>query len=83
VKSAYGSDFLYGLQEHFPEEPRILTSKINSKEEIYDSIKTSWEGPMNLSPELEKLRDEIHAYALEYGLDQIETIFEIWTLTDQ
>jgi hypothetical protein len=28
------------LQEHFPEEPRILTSKINSKEEIYDSIKT-------------------------------------------
>jgi len=41
VKSAYGSgDFLYGLQEHFPEEPRILTSKINSKEEIYDSIKT-------------------------------------------
>ena len=32
---------------------------------------------MNLSPELEKLRDEIHAYALEYGLDPVETIFEI------
>lgn len=32
---------------------------------------------MNLSPELEKLRDEIHGYALEYGLDPVDTIFEI------
>src|SRR5688572_22374291 len=32
---------------------------------------------MNVSPELEKLRDEIKAYALEYGLDPFETIFEI------
>lgn len=32
---------------------------------------------MNLSPELGKLRDEIKAYALEYGLDPFETIFEI------
>src|SRR5262249_52936269 len=40
VKSAYGSgDFLYGLEEHFPEEPRLVTSKISSKDEIYDSIK--------------------------------------------
>jgi len=40
VKSAYGSgDFLYGLEEAFPEEPKMLTSKINSKDEIYDSIK--------------------------------------------
>ncbi len=40
VKSAYGSgDFLYGIQEYFPNEPRIVTSKINSKDEIYDSIK--------------------------------------------
>jgi uncharacterized sporulation protein YeaH/YhbH (DUF444 family) len=40
VKSAYGSgDFLYGLQEYFPNEPKLVTSKINSKEEILDSIK--------------------------------------------
>jgi stage V sporulation protein R len=32
---------------------------------------------MNLSPELEKIRDEIKAYALDYGLDPFETIFEI------
>ena len=32
---------------------------------------------MDLSPELEKIRDEIKAYALEYGLDPFETIFEI------
>ncbi len=32
---------------------------------------------MNLSPELEKLRDEIHNFAMEYGLDPVETIFEI------
>jgi stage V sporulation protein R len=32
---------------------------------------------MNLSPELEKIRDEIKGYALEYGLDPFETIFEI------
>jgi len=40
VKSAYGSgDFLYALGEAFPEEPKLLTSEINSKEDIYDSIK--------------------------------------------
>ncbi len=32
---------------------------------------------MNLSPELQKIRDEIKGYALEYGLDPFETIFEI------
>jgi stage V sporulation protein R len=32
---------------------------------------------MNLSPELEKIRDEIKGYALEYGLDPFETVFEI------
>lgn len=32
---------------------------------------------MNLSPELQQTRDEIKAYALEYGLDPFETIFEI------
>jgi len=32
---------------------------------------------MNLSPELEKIRKEIEGYALEYGLDPFETIFEI------
>jgi len=32
---------------------------------------------LNLSPELEKLRDEIKEYALEYGLDPFETVFEI------
>lgn len=32
---------------------------------------------MNLNPELEKTRDEIKGYALEYGLDPFETIFEI------
>lgn len=41
VKSAYGSgDFLYGLEESFGDEPKLLTSKINNKEEVYDSIKT-------------------------------------------
>ena len=40
VKSAYGSgDFLYGLQEYFTSEQKLVTSKINGKEEIYDSIK--------------------------------------------
>lgn len=32
---------------------------------------------MNLSPELQHTRDEIKAYALEYGLDPFETVFEI------
>lgn len=32
---------------------------------------------MNLSPELEQIRNEIHGYALEYGLDPFDTIFEI------
>ena len=40
VKSAYGSgDFLYGLQEYFTSESKLLTSKINGKEEIYESIR--------------------------------------------
>src|SRR5262249_47882961 len=32
---------------------------------------------MNLSPEIEKVRDEIKGYAVDYGLDPFETIFEI------
>jgi stage V sporulation protein R len=32
---------------------------------------------MNLGPELQQIRDEIKAYALDYGLDPFETIFEI------
>jgi stage V sporulation protein R len=32
---------------------------------------------MNLSPEIEKVRDEIKSYAMDYGLDPFETIFEI------
>jgi stage V sporulation protein R len=32
---------------------------------------------MNLGPDLERIRDEIKAYALEYGLDPFETIFEV------
>ena len=32
---------------------------------------------MNLSPELQHTRDEIKGYALEYGLDPFETVFEI------
>lgn len=41
VKSAYGSgDFLYALEEHFPEDARLITSKIATKEDIYESIKT-------------------------------------------
>jgi stage V sporulation protein R len=32
---------------------------------------------MNLSPELQHTRDEIKGFALEYGLDPFETVFEI------
>ncbi|OGN07291.1 MAG: SpoVR family protein [Candidatus Yanofskybacteria bacterium RIFCSPHIGHO2_01_FULL_45_42] len=32
---------------------------------------------MNLTPELEQVRDEIKGYAIEYGLDPFETIFEV------
>lgn len=40
VKSAYGSgDFLYGLQEYFPNEAKMVISRINNRDEIYDSIK--------------------------------------------
>jgi uncharacterized sporulation protein YeaH/YhbH (DUF444 family) len=41
VKSAYGSgQFIKDLLEAFPEDDRLLLSEINSREEIYRSIKT-------------------------------------------
>lgn len=41
VESQYGSgQFLRDLQEQMPEEEKLVTSQIRSKEEIYDSIKT-------------------------------------------
>ncbi len=41
VKSAYGSgQFLRDLTEEIPEEPKLLLSEINSRDDIYKSIKT-------------------------------------------
>ena len=41
VASAYGSgNFINVLHEHVKKEPRVLTSRVNSKDDIYDSIKT-------------------------------------------
>ncbi len=40
VKSAYGSgDFIYHLERHLGRAENLILSRINSKEEIYDSIK--------------------------------------------
>lgn len=41
VASAYGSgNFINVLHEHLKKEPKVLTSRVNSKDDIYDSIKT-------------------------------------------
>ncbi len=40
VKSAYGSgDFIYHLERHLEDYDNLILSRINSREEIYDSIK--------------------------------------------
>ena len=40
VESPYGSgQFIKDLQEHFPEEDRLVTSEIKGKEAIMDSIR--------------------------------------------
>ncbi|MEM1010793.1 MAG: DUF444 family protein [Planctomycetota bacterium] len=41
VASAYGSgNFINVLHEHLPNEEKVLTSRVNTKQDIYDSIKT-------------------------------------------
>jgi uncharacterized protein len=41
VASAYGSgNFINVLHEHLRANPKVLTSRVNSKDDIYDSIKT-------------------------------------------
>ena len=41
VASAYGSgNFINVLHEHLRAHPKVLTSRVNSKDDIYDSIKT-------------------------------------------
>ena len=41
VASAYGSgNFINVLHEHLRTHPKVLTSRVNSKDDIYDSIKT-------------------------------------------
>lgn len=41
VASAYGSgNFINVLHEHMKGHPKVLTSRVNSKDDIYDSIKT-------------------------------------------
>jgi len=41
VASAYGSgNFINVLHEHLKGHERVLTSRVNSKDDIYDSIKT-------------------------------------------
>ena len=41
VASAYGSgNFINVLHEHLRGHPKTLTSRVNSKDDIYDSIKT-------------------------------------------
>jgi uncharacterized sporulation protein YeaH/YhbH (DUF444 family) len=41
VASAYGSgNFINVIHEHLKKEPKVLTSRVNSKDDIYDSIKT-------------------------------------------
>ena len=67
----------YGFEEHFPEEPRFVLPRSTAKTRFTIRSNIFGERTMNLSPELEKLRDEIKEYALEYGLDPFETIFEI------
>ncbi|GMU22315.1 MAG: hypothetical protein AMXMBFR13_24010 [Phycisphaerae bacterium] len=40
VASAYGSgNFINVLHEHFSREPAVITTRVNAKEDIYDSIK--------------------------------------------
>ncbi len=41
VASAYGSgNFINVLHEHLHNDPKVLTSRVNAKDDIYDSIKT-------------------------------------------
>jgi uncharacterized protein len=41
VASAYGSgNFINVLQEHLRKDERVITSRVNNKDDIYDSIKT-------------------------------------------
>ena len=41
VASAYGSgNFINVLHEHLPDEENLVTSRVNNKDDIYDSIKT-------------------------------------------
>jgi uncharacterized sporulation protein YeaH/YhbH (DUF444 family) len=41
VASAYGSgNFINVLHEHLPDEEGLVTSRVNNKDDIYDSIKT-------------------------------------------
>jgi len=41
VASAYGSgNFINVVHEHLNEEEAVITSRVNTKDDIYDSIKT-------------------------------------------
>jgi uncharacterized sporulation protein YeaH/YhbH (DUF444 family) len=41
VASAYGSgNFINVLHDHLKGEEKVLTSRVNTKDDIYDSIKT-------------------------------------------
>jgi uncharacterized sporulation protein YeaH/YhbH (DUF444 family) len=41
VASAYGSgNFINVLHEHLKGHEKVLTSRVNSKDDIYDSLKT-------------------------------------------
>ncbi len=41
VASAYGSgNFINVVHEHLPDDEAVITSRVNTKDDIYDSIKT-------------------------------------------
>ncbi len=41
VASAYGSgNFINVLHEHVADQDRLITSRVNNKDDIYDSLKT-------------------------------------------
>src|SRR4029077_8489454 len=87
VASAYGSgNFINVLHEHLRGHEKVLTSRVNSKDDIYDSIKTFFgkghcrmpSHTLNPFPaELLAAKKQIREQARSYGLDFFPVIYEM------
>ena len=85
VASAYGSgNFINVLHEQMGKESAVITSRVNTKDDIYDSLKTFFlqagdRMELTLPRHLAEIAEQIAEHARREGLDFYPTIFEMLT----